>query len=614
MVNEQLVDYIKNEKSQGYSSQQLYDYLIQQGYNPNDIKEAIDYVEKPQTSSSPNKKFTFIGVSAIIFIVVVVVSFWFLTNPICNNDLECGDDDINTLDVCINPSERISKCLNAQQTQLSDVEEEITINQQDSVSFKINDENHLIEVEEVTDNSVRLAIYSEPKKVTLSIGESKEIDTDNDGLNDLYVKLVRITDGKPVFEIKSLEKSGKLNLDITSSKNTYQMAEAVSGEFKIDYSGKPFNGIVLYSYSKDGFDEKYYAMTRGSISSSNMNVMKVAFKAFRLDEHGYSAGTDYFYNEGNYHYTISVYGCETVTSTLNKDCFKIVEEELTNVNPLKTISKTIKVQGGVNPSECRVSEDCTKICAGCKDGTQICEQSDEKCMDCFMDTQCKSGYKCRYNTCVAWECDENIDCNDNDASTKDICTDFKCSNTEITECVDNDLYCPEGCDTDTDNDCTDKCGGQVTDCETSVLSQETIGNVPNHDCFIDKAKDCCPAKLVTETEINFFGMFVYSKTYREINGLENESCVLYQRTDNTSYRYSEETRQQMLDSGMTEEQIDEQLAQQNQQAQEMIIGKDSTCRYPIDDLVNILEEEKQGRFSGSTEDVEKYQCTGSMYE
>lgn len=603
MVNKQLVDHIKSQETQGYSSQQLYNYLVQQGYNPNEVKEAIDFVSNPQAPSSSNKKFIWIGISAIIVIAVVVASFWFLTRPICNSDLECEDNNVNTLDRCINPSERISKCLNAQQTQLGDVEKEITINQKESVSFKINDEDHLIQVEEITDNSATFTVYSEPQKLTLTVGQSKEIDVNNDGLNDLYVKLVRISDGNPIFEIKSLEKSSSLTLEIVSSKTTYQMAESVSGEFKSSYSGKPFNGIVLYTYSKDGFNKKYYAIMRGSISSSNINMMKVAFKAFRLDDYGYSASTDYFYNEGNYQYTLAVYSCETVTSKLNKDCSNVKEEELTNVNPIKTVSKTIKVQGGVSPSECRESKDCTKTCAGCKDSKQICEQSSEKCMDCFMDTQCKSGYKCKNNACISWECDTNTDCSDNDASTKDTCANFKCSHTKITTCVNNDLYCPTGCDANNDNDCTSKCGSQITNCGTSELV---------NDCFINAAKDCCPAKIVTESELNFFGVIIHSKSYREIKSLEAERCVVYQRTDSYSYEYAPETRQQMLDSGMTEAQINEQLAQQNQQAQEMV-GKDSTCKYPIADLVENLEDEKQGSFSGSTEDVTKYQCTGSIY-
>jgi len=603
MVNKQLVDYVRSQETQGYSSQQLYNYLIQQGYNPNEVKEAIDFVNKPQTSSLPSKKFIWIGVSTIVVITLIVASFYFLTRPICSNDLKCDDNNVNTLDICINPSERISKCLNAQETPLSDIEQEITINQKETVSFKMIDEDHLIEVEEVTANSATINVYSEPKKLTLDVGQSKEIDVNNDGLNDLYIKLVRITDGKSIFEIKSLEKSSKLTLEIISSKTTYQMAEPVSGEFKIDYSGKPFNGVALYIYSKGGVDTKYYATVRGSISSNNINMMKIAFKAFRLDEYGYSGSTDYFYNEGDYYYTISVYDCESVTFKLNKDCSKIEGEELTNVNPLKTVTKTIKVQGGVNPSECRGSKDCKKICADCKDGTQICEQSSEKCMDCFMDTQCKSGYKCKNNSCVAWECDTNVDCSDNDVSTKDNCSNFKCSHAKIADCINNDLYCPTGCDANNDNDCTSKCGSQIINCGTSELA---------NDCFINAAKDCCPAKIVTETKLNLFGVIIDSKSYREIKSLQAERCVVYQRIDDYSIDYPPETRQRMLDSGMTEEQINQQLAQQNQQTQDMI-GKDSTCKYPIAELVTKLEEEKQGSFSGSTEDVIKYQCTGSMY-
>ena len=41
MVNPQIVNWIKQQESQGYSPQQLYDSLIQQGYNPNEVNEAI---------------------------------------------------------------------------------------------------------------------------------------------------------------------------------------------------------------------------------------------------------------------------------------------------------------------------------------------------------------------------------------------------------------------------------------------------------------------------------------------------------------------------------------------------------------------------------------------
>ncbi len=43
MVNQQLINYIKTEEAQGYTPQQLRNYLIQQGYNSAEVDEAIKY-------------------------------------------------------------------------------------------------------------------------------------------------------------------------------------------------------------------------------------------------------------------------------------------------------------------------------------------------------------------------------------------------------------------------------------------------------------------------------------------------------------------------------------------------------------------------------------------
>ena len=53
MVNQQLVDYIKTQEAQGYAPQQLRDSLIQQGYNPNEIDEAIKTVGATPPSQKP---------------------------------------------------------------------------------------------------------------------------------------------------------------------------------------------------------------------------------------------------------------------------------------------------------------------------------------------------------------------------------------------------------------------------------------------------------------------------------------------------------------------------------------------------------------------------------
>ena len=75
MVNQQLVDWIKSEEAQGYTPQQLYNSLIQQGYNPNEVIEAINIASQPSQqvnpSSKPIKK-SFHLLSIIIIGVVVI--------------------------------------------------------------------------------------------------------------------------------------------------------------------------------------------------------------------------------------------------------------------------------------------------------------------------------------------------------------------------------------------------------------------------------------------------------------------------------------------------------------------------------------------------------------
>ncbi|MFZ6036396.1 MAG: Ig-like domain-containing protein [Patescibacteria group bacterium] len=79
---------------------------------------------------------------------------------------------------------------------------------------------------------------------------------------------------------------------------------------------------------------------------------------------------------------------------------------------------------------------------------------------CAVDTDCTTaGERCCSGSCAANTCTSNSECNDNDPSTSDTCSTTTCpaicTNTVITQCLNNDDYCPSSCTSANDSDCGD---------------------------------------------------------------------------------------------------------------------------------------------------------------
>jgi len=80
MVNK-LTEWIKSVEAQGYSENQLRDYLIQQGYNSNDIDESITSFGKKQTTNSFSIKDIFKPTILkcffpILLLILIFISFF----------------------------------------------------------------------------------------------------------------------------------------------------------------------------------------------------------------------------------------------------------------------------------------------------------------------------------------------------------------------------------------------------------------------------------------------------------------------------------------------------------------------------------------------------------
>jgi len=121
----------------------------------------------------------------------------------------------------------------------------------------------------------------------------------------------------------------------------------------------------------------------------------------------------------------------------------------------ETCDALLGCQAGT-PVECDDYNECTTD--SCNEGEGSCEY-----MPVADDTACAGGVCCG-GTCMVPACLADVDCNDGDACTEDICfspgtCSAFCDNEEISTCGDDDGCCPAGCDYTNDNDCqaTTKC-------------------------------------------------------------------------------------------------------------------------------------------------------------
>ncbi|MBI2522823.1 hypothetical protein HYW19_00365 [Candidatus Woesearchaeota archaeon] len=136
------------------------------------------------------------------------------------------------------------------------------------------------------------------------------------------------------------------------------------------------------------------------------------------------------------------------SSELEKDASETPQKQ-----PLATLQNS-------SLDECFDDADCNDNEFATRD---LCSGTPKKCSntpitDCINnDNYCPRG--CAYETdkdCLPLhKCDSNADCNDNNLATGDECAGFprKCTNTAITECISNDNYCPKTCNSEDDADC-----------------------------------------------------------------------------------------------------------------------------------------------------------------
>ncbi|MCX6801527.1 MAG: hypothetical protein NT067_00285 [Candidatus Diapherotrites archaeon] len=118
------------------------------------------------------------------------------------------------------------------------------------------------------------------------------------------------------------------------------------------------------------------------------------------------------------------------------------------------------------------------------------------------------------------------------------------------------------------------------------------------DCFIAEVEKGNETETLHTVTLNLFGILQTGTTKARNHKLGvSGNYEYYQRAESITVEYSEELEQQMLDSGLSQEEINQQEQKSNMQAQ-LTVGTEATCEYDNPaDLVDALNKWKAGNYS-----------------
>lgn len=450
MADAQLVKYIKDNLAIGYKPEQITDFLLKNGYSSSDVKDAMNQAVPGHGGSNKiNGTPLLIGAGAMIFIIFIVFLVFLIigsgeeVEPVdlcpegCDDNDPCTDDYCS--DGCVN--ERITSCYSGDSCCPAG------------------------------------CVYSSDSDCPVSDECNSAADCDD---NDACT--LDVCDGSPK-KCKSTAIRDCSNADgCCPSGCTYETDDDCSLDDQCNFdsdcddgesctldlcmgSPKACNNSRILSCSDDDM-----CCPLGCVydTDNDCNMTDICILAADCDDDDACTIDQCKGEPKNCTYT-------AITSCLTADgCCPI--------------GCTFAEDNDCPPDLCINSTDCDDADPST---TDICDGSPKKCRYVNI-TGCidADGYCpeiCTFDLdddCD--ECDIDEDCDDTILSTSDICngTPKRCHNDEITDCIDDDNYCPETCSADDDNDCG-KCIYN-SDCKANC----SIGRCEGGFCEFDPVTEC----------------------------------------------------------------------------------------------------------------------------
>jgi len=228
MVNQQIVDYINNNKDK-FSIEALKANLIKQGYSIIEVKEAVNIATSSSDVSStkfpegkPKKKKVFLILITALLVLIIGGAIFFLIRS---------------------PGQKIS------------------LYEGENSSFTVAGTTHTITADEVTDNSATVTIASSPQTITLMIGESDEITLEG---KNIAITLDKIEEGKAFFSIKEIKEVEESGNAITGKASLEKKCGMLEGKFQIEcmaeqaIASKDYHACYEISNEEDNWQDECF--------------------------------------------------------------------------------------------------------------------------------------------------------------------------------------------------------------------------------------------------------------------------------------------------------------------------------------------------------------------
>ena len=226
MVSEQLIEWIKSAKTKGFSDDQLKQKMLSQGYRLQDIQDAIlgarPPVQSPSKSSysdydpekekKPIKRVHHINIKlyakSISMVLLFIAAGFFLYTTLgdsslaCETNLECGDGDDLTFDMCLFPGLESSSCINApKKTVDSSLQNTFSLSIDEYISFDVAGSIYVLSVNKIGAESGLIFTYSPKKILMVRSGNFYDVDMDGDGIFDFQLNNIVMGEDKMTIEI-----------------------------------------------------------------------------------------------------------------------------------------------------------------------------------------------------------------------------------------------------------------------------------------------------------------------------------------------------------------------------------------------------------------------------